>query len=82
MNGTLQQQIRLRLFCCHLINRVFEQKTINSNLAYYFNWKKRSQNENIRTFDCLSFRKWLNNENKQNLERNINILFDRYMSSK
>lgn len=53
-------QLKMILFCCHLINRIFEHKHIENNLPYYFEYKKKhGSGKNERKLDVGNFLRWL-----------------------
>jgi hypothetical protein len=67
----LKLKIKLELFCCHLINRIFETKHIEVNFATY---KKRLEHK--------GFLRWIEEQNREILEKTINYLNNKYMSGK
>lgn len=43
IEGHLRNKIKMRLFCCHMINRIFNRKEISNNFPHFINWL-RSKN--------------------------------------
>ena len=38
-NAELKIRTKLKLFCCHIINRVFEKEHRKDLFVHYFNWQ-------------------------------------------
>jgi hypothetical protein len=64
----------MRLFCCHMINRIFNRKEISDHFPFFIKWLKTKKIEYPHTFDFIYFKKWILEETQQNLERNIALL--------
>ena len=67
----MKLQVKLELFCCHLINRIFEAKHLEANFPTY---------EGRRKFEHKSFLKWIAEQNRESLEKLINYLNNKYMT--
>lgn len=76
----LKNKIKLRLFCCHMINRIFDQNEIDSNFEYYIRWLKGIQQDTNSKFDFRNFKRWVSTETKENLDRNIVLLHKIFFS--
>lgn len=57
----------MRLFCCHMINRIFIRNEIPKNFPYFMDWLKRKSINYPHTFDFLYFKKWILEEKQENL---------------
>lgn len=64
-------RIKLELFCCHLINRIFEVKHLETNFPTY---------EGRRKFEHNSFLQWIAEQSQNSLEKLINYLNNKYMN--
>lgn len=53
----LRSRLKLKLFCCHVINRVFERENRNDIFVHYFGWLRREKKTS--RFDFRSFQKWV-----------------------
>lgn len=69
-----RNKIKMRLFCCHMINRIFNRKEIPDHFPFYVKWLKTRKIDYPHTFDFIYFKKWILEETQQNLERNIALL--------
>lgn len=69
----MKLQVKLELFCCHLINRIFEAKHLEANFPTY---------EGRRKFEHKLFLKWIAEQNRESLEKLINYLNNKYMNTK
>ena len=69
-----RNKIKMRLFCCHMINRIFNRKEIPDHFPFFIKWLKTKKYEYPHTFDFIYFKKWILEETQQNLERNIALL--------
>jgi len=69
-----RNKIKMRLFCCHMINRIFNRKEIADHFPFYVKWLKTKKIDYPHTFDFIYFKKWIFEETQQNLERNIALL--------
>lgn len=73
LSPDMKLRIKLELFSCHLINRIFEAKHIDANFPAYPNKKH---------FEHKSFLKWIEDQSRDTLEKTINYLNNKYMSAK
>lgn len=64
----------MRLFCCHMINRIFERKDLPKSFPYYFDWLKSEKISYPHSFDFVYFKRWILEERQQNLSDNIQHL--------
>jgi hypothetical protein len=75
----LKNKIKMRLFCCHMINRIFDPTEIETNFQYYIKWLVRNGLPYER-FDFVNFKKWILSETKENLDKNIILLHKIFFS--
>lgn len=52
-NEKLKAQLKFRIFCCHLINRVFKTGVKEDIFPNYESWKK--QKNNTDNTKCINF---------------------------
>lgn len=72
LDSHMRNKIKLRLFCCHMINRIFDQNELELNFEGYVRWLKNSSEAlSSSKFDFRNFKKWVACESKENLDRNI-----------
>ena len=58
-------QTKLKLFCCHVINRVFEQEYRKDIFSHYYRWlSKKSKSD---AFELREFCKWIKEDKVQNV---------------
>ena len=57
-----------------MINRIFNRKEIGEHFPYFNQWLKRKGISYPHTFDFLYFKRWILEENQENLEKNISLL--------
>lgn len=74
----LRNKIKMRLFCCHMINRIFIRKEIPNNFPHFINWLRTKGIKYPHTFDFIYFKKWILEETQENLERNISLLHKKF----
>jgi hypothetical protein len=75
----LKNKIKMRLFCCHMINRIFDPAETETNFQYYIKWLNRNDLPYER-FDFVNFKKWILSETKENLDKNIILLHKIFFS--
>lgn len=60
LDSHLRNKIKLRLFCCHMVNRIFDQNELELNFEYYTRWLKGSTEAPSQSkFDFRNFKKWV-----------------------
>lgn len=64
----------MRLFCCHMVNRIFNRKEISEYFPFFSQWLKKKKIQYPHTFDFIYFKRWIYEEVQENLERNIALL--------
>ena len=75
----LKNKIKMRLFCCHMTNRIFDPAETETNFQYYIKWLNRNDLPYER-FDFVNFKKWILSETKENLDKNIILLHKIFFS--
>ena len=63
----LQNKIKMRLFCCHMVNRIFERGDIAKNFPYFVDWLKRKKIKYPHAFDFVYFKRWILEEDQEKL---------------
>ena len=43
----LKNKVKLKLFCCHAINRVFDKGNVKDIFGYYFDWRGKKKREQL-----------------------------------
>lgn len=66
-----RNKIKLRLFCCHMVNRIFNRKEVSDNFSYYIEWLKARKITYPNAFDFHYFKQWIHEETQGSLEQNI-----------
>jgi hypothetical protein len=69
-----RNKIKLRLFCCHMINRIFNRKEAGDNFPYFNKWLAQRKIQYPHAFDFHYFKQWIHEETQDNLEKNIALL--------
>lgn len=59
INTHLQNKIKLRIFCCHMIKRIFTRANIHRNFPYYVQWLQVNKIKHHHSFDFTSFKRWI-----------------------
>lgn len=59
MNKHLQYKIKMRIFCCHMINRVFMRQNIERNFPFFVQWLKVNKIKYKHSFDFTYFKRWI-----------------------
>lgn len=70
--------LKLKLFFCHIINRVFSGAVNVAIFPYYVAWLKRNGMRVPYRYDFGSIEEWIRNERPENLQRSqdtINQMF-------
>jgi hypothetical protein len=81
LSDSLQERaaLKLKLFLCHIINRVFSGSVNPAVFPYYTAWvKKQGVRINDRCYDFNSLEEWIRQERPDNLQRSqdtINQIF-------
>ncbi len=69
-----RNKIKLRLFCCHMINRIFNRKEVGDNFPFFVKWLHTKHITYPNVFDFHYFKQWIHDETQDNLEKNIGQL--------
>lgn len=80
IDSHLKNKIKIRLFCCHMINRVFDRAEMDTNFEYYARWIKSNGLDGSGKYDFANFKRWILVENKENLDKNIHLLHKLFFS--
>jgi hypothetical protein len=70
----------LKVFCCHMINRIFDQNELDTNFEYYVKWLNTDPRSSQSKLDFCNFKKWTLCESKDNLDKNITKLHKIFFS--
>lgn len=54
-----KMRIKLKIFCCHVINRVFEKEYTKELFVHYFTWLKDIKKKKSMRFEMKYFREWI-----------------------
>jgi hypothetical protein len=56
--------LKLKVFICHIVNRVFSGAKVNENLwPHFFAWVKKNKiNYSTRYYDFILLEEWMKNE--------------------
>ena len=73
INSHTKNKLKLKLFCCHMINRIFNQNEIGNNFEHFVKWLS-TNHPSVSTLNFTKFRQWVLCETKENLEKNISHL--------
>jgi len=72
-------ELKLKLFLCHIINRVFTGSVNPTIFPYYTAWLKKNHLQvSLRSYDFESIEQWIKQERSDNLQRSqdtINQVF-------
>lgn len=79
-NISLRSQIKLELFCCHLINRIFEKEYRREIFVHYFDWLKAEAKD--RKFAFATFRDWIKIENSDKLVQTVELMNEKFYKKK
>ena len=72
----LKMQTKLKLFCCHVVNRVFEKEYRKDLFGHYFKWQsKRSKGE---VFEMKQFNDWIKEDKIQNIIETVEIINNKF----
>jgi adenine-specific DNA methylase len=75
-----RSQVKLGLFCCHLINRIFEKEYRSEIFTHYFEWLKVAKRPG--KFEFGSFREWIRSENPERLVQTVEAMNDKFYRKK
>lgn len=71
-NISLRSQIKLQLFCCHLINRIFEKEYRKEIFGHYFDWLKLTHKE--KKFGFGTFKEWIRSDHPDKLVQTVELM--------
>lgn len=71
-----KNQIKLKLFCCHVINRVFEKVYSHSLFKHYYDWLE--EQKRVMKFNLSSFKEWIQVENPDKLIETVEIINNKF----
>ena len=67
--------LKFRVFCCHLINRVFKTGVRGEIFPYYCAWlKEKGKKSNQKVIDLVGFEEWIKEESSENLLLSVEIM--------
>lgn len=69
-----KNKLKLKIFCCHMINRIFNQNELDFNFEWYVGWLAIDPRSTQSKLDFSNFKKWIMCESKENLNKNITKL--------
>ena len=75
-NYKLKNKIKLKLFCCHVINRVFDKGYVHELFKYYYEWlcdKKKAL-----TFNLKELNEWMEEERTERLIETVEIINNKF----
>jgi hypothetical protein len=77
-----KERVKIKVLCCHTINRVFEDRD-----AKYFhifnNWLSlRKEKRSRGLFDFEMFLKWIAEDSEENISKTIAAINEHYYSKK
>ena len=75
-NYKLKNKIKLKLFCCHVINRVFDKGYVHELFKYYYEWlcdKKKAL-----TFNLKELNEWMEDERTERLIETVEIINNKF----
>lgn len=67
-------QLKLRIFCCHLINRVFKMEWKRETFPYFMEWAKELKKGSKKNFDFGLFEKWIQAESTDRISSSIEAI--------
>ena len=67
---------KLKLFCCHIINRVFEKEHRKDLFAHYFNWQERNGRADF--FELKFFKQWIETEKLKKVNETVEIINNKF----
>lgn len=79
-NISLRSQVKLELFCCHLINRVFEKEYRKEIFIHYFEWLKHTTK--LKKFSFNTFKEWIKSENSDKLVQTVELVNEKFYKKK
>lgn len=79
-NISLRSQIKLELFCCHLINRIFQKEYRREIFSHYFDWLRTVHRE--KKFSFVTFKEWIRNENSDKLVQTVELMNQKFYKKK
>ena len=59
INSHTRNKIKLRLFCCHMVNRIFNRKEVTENFPYFAKWLAVHKVVYPHAFDFYHFKQWI-----------------------
>lgn len=67
-------QLKLKIFCCHLINRVFKMECKRETFPYFVEWAKEYKKASKKNFDFGLFEKWIEAESTEKISSSIEAM--------
>ena len=52
----------MRLFSCHMVNRIFNRKEVLDHFPFFAQWLKKNKIDYPHTFDFVYFKRWIYEE--------------------
>lgn len=62
-----KNKMKMRVFCCHAINRIFKRSSINNHFPQFSDYLKQNKIEYPQFFDFYHWKKWMTQETEEKL---------------
>jgi hypothetical protein len=82
----LKEKLKLKVLCCHTINRVFENGLGEEYWVCFRDWLKQGLNnekhKGSNEFSFMLWNKWLEEETRENIVKTISLINSKYYNNK
>lgn len=75
-DSTLRSQMKLKIFCCHSINRVFDQEYVPEVFVHFFNWQRKKLIKG--DFKLADVMRWIEQDSVDRINDTVRILCDKF----
>ena len=85
-SAQLKEKLKLKVLCCHTINRVFENGLGEEYWVCFRDWLKQGLNnekhKGSNEFSFTLWNKWLEEETRENIVKTISLINSKYYNNK
>lgn len=70
--------MKLKIFCCHVINRVFEKQYRKDLFYHYYEWIGKVHKEKLEIFDLRLLIEWISEDKIENIIDTVETINNKF----
>lgn len=76
INSSLKHKIKLKLFCCHVINRVFDKSYVHELFKFYYEWLEKKNKPMMMNLNY--FEEWIEEGEEKDIVETVELINNRF----